>query len=177
METMRVDLLGPLRVLDPDGTEHPVPAGLRRALLARLALDADRLVPTDVLIDALWPDEPPVNAAGALQTQVSRLRKILGDRLRGESGGYRLTGCAVDTAAFERLAHQSDAAARDGDPHEAERLAREALALWRGPALGEIADMAFVQAAVARLEEADAVAEEGEGARRCPGECQWAGLG
>ncbi|THV38582.1 BTAD domain-containing putative transcriptional regulator [Glycomyces buryatensis] len=148
---MRVDLLGPLRVRDDSGAEIAVPAGRQRALLIRLAQEPGRLVPAAVLIDALWPGEPPANAPGALQTQVSRLRGRIGDRLAADSGGYRLTDTATDAAEFERLAAQTETAAREQDAGTVRHLAGRALELWRGPALAGVADLPFAEAEATRL--------------------------
>lgn len=148
---MRVDLLGPLRVTDGAGTVIPVPAGGQRALLTRLALDAERLVPASALIDALWPEERPANAAGALQTRVSRLKRLLGDRLRSASGGYRLTGITTDLAEFERLTTEAERASRNAAAGTVRHRCEAALALWRGPALADTADHGFADAEAARL--------------------------
>nr|BFF26920.1 hypothetical protein GCM10025732_48850 [Glycomyces mayteni] len=113
---MRVELLGPVRITGDDGAEIPVPAGRQRALLARLALDPGRHVTADALIAALWPDEEPANAAGALHTQLSRLRRVLGDRVVHGPGGYRLTRVDTDVEEFDRIAAQVEAASREDSP-------------------------------------------------------------
>ncbi|WP_051392966.1 BTAD domain-containing putative transcriptional regulator [Glycomyces arizonensis] len=146
---MRVELLGPLRVLDDSGAETAVPAGRQRTLLTRLAVDPGRLVPAAALIDALWPDAPPANASGALQTQVSRLRRLIGDRLRSDSGGYRLTDATTDIADFERLA--SESATPGAAAGTVRQRCEEALALWRGPALADAAESAFADTETTRL--------------------------
>ncbi|WP_100444991.1 BTAD domain-containing putative transcriptional regulator [Glycomyces xiaoerkulensis] len=148
---MRIELLGPLRTLDSSGAEITVPAGRQRALLARLALDPGRVVPAASLIDALWASAPPANATGALHTQVSRLRRLLGDDLESTSGGYRLTGTTTDIEDFERLAADTEAASRSRSAGSVRRHAERALRLWRGPALGDAADYGFADAAVTRL--------------------------
>ncbi|WP_051325793.1 BTAD domain-containing putative transcriptional regulator [Glycomyces tenuis] len=148
---MRVDLLGPLRVTDDAGAEVAVPAGRQRALLTRLALEPGRLVAASALADALWPGEAPANTPGALQTQVSRLRRLIGDRLRSDSGGYRLTGAVTDIADFERLAAEAEAASRSGAAATARRHCEQALALWRGPALTDTAESGFADAEITRL--------------------------
>ncbi|MEU6859524.1 BTAD domain-containing putative transcriptional regulator [Glycomyces sp. NPDC046736] len=149
---MRVELLGPLRVLDETGTEVPVPAGRQRALLARLALDSPRALSADTLIDAAWPEgaAAPANAAGALHTQLSRLRRLLGDRIVSGPGGYRLTDADTDVADFERLAARAETAARTGAPATVRHLAEAALELWRGPALADL-EHAFADTALVRL--------------------------
>jgi DNA-binding SARP family transcriptional activator len=79
-----VGVLGPL-ALRVDGAEVRVPGTRRRALLATLALARGRAVGVDRLVDALWPEDPPDDAAQALYNHVSRLRGHLG------SGAGRLT--------------------------------------------------------------------------------------
>ena len=75
---VQVRLLGPLEVT-VDGHAVDVSGARLRGLLALLAIDAPHVVPSSALIDALWPDEPPADAANALQSLVSRLRRAIGD--------------------------------------------------------------------------------------------------
>ncbi|MQM26440.1 BTAD domain-containing putative transcriptional regulator [Glycomyces albidus] len=149
---MRVELLGPVRVTGDDGTEIPVPAGRQRALLARLALEPGRHVTAAALIDALWPDAEPANAPGALHTQLSRLRRLLGDRVVHGPGGYRLTRVETDVEEFERTAARAESASREDSPAAVRDLAEAALALWRGPALAGLEPRGFADAAVVRLD-------------------------
>ncbi|MEY9861690.1 putative ATPase/DNA-binding SARP family transcriptional activator [Catenulispora sp. GAS73] len=148
-------ILGPLEVR-ADGVPIPIGGVRLRALLTRLALDPDRSVSIPALIDALWEHEPPDGAANALQSLVSRLRRTLGDPdvVIGTPGGYRLAvpADAVDAHRFETLARQGRGAA-NADPATARQLLREALALWRGPALADVADAGFATAPTARLDE------------------------
>ncbi|HEX2145236.1 MAG TPA: BTAD domain-containing putative transcriptional regulator [Glycomyces sp.] len=146
---MRVELLGPLRVLDESGAEFIVPAGRQRALLARLALEPGTTVSAAALIDALWPGEPPANAPGALHTQLSRLRRVLGDHIESRPGGYRLTDATTDLDEFEHRATQTEAASREDSPTKVLELAASALALWCGPSA--LDDHEFAQAALVRL--------------------------
>jgi predicted ATPase/DNA-binding SARP family transcriptional activator len=126
-------------------------SGVRlRGLLARLALDAGRPVSTAALVDGLW-EVPPENAANALQALVSRLRRVLtGELVVTEPGGYRLAvdPCSVDAVAFETLV----AEARSAPPAQAHSLLGDALALWRGPALSDVAELPFARPAAARLD-------------------------
>ncbi|MFD5328304.1 BTAD domain-containing putative transcriptional regulator [Streptomyces sp. NPDC127092] len=147
-------LLGPLTV---DGA--PAPGGPRvRALLALLLLDAGRVVPVERLVDGLYGDEPPAAAANALQSQVSRLRRAgLPDGVAVEHGaaGYRLTGVEaddVDASRFARLVREGARLRSYGDAVGAEELLREALGLWRGPALADVRDAPYAAAQVARLD-------------------------
>jgi predicted ATPase/DNA-binding SARP family transcriptional activator len=150
---VHVDLLGPVTLDVGDG---PVAIGgpRLRALLARLALDAGRSVRPEALFEAVWSDGSPADAANALHTLVSRLRRVLGDpgRLTSGPAGYRLAvePEAVDAVRFERAARAGRALLAEGRHAAAAATLREALALWRGPAL---ADVPF-PAEAARLERA-----------------------
>lgn len=135
---LRVDVLGPL-ALWVHGVEVAVPGVRRRALLALLALDGDRVVGAERLVESLWPDEAPENAVQALYNHVSRLRGHLGplaERLERRGTGYLLhvEPGEVDADAARALGR---AAADGAGPAEAAELARAALDLWRGPALEE----------------------------------------
>jgi len=126
-----------------------------RALLILLALDAGRVVTTGRLAGALWEDQFPAAAANALQALVSRLRRALPEAvITAHPAGYQLMldPGQVDVVQFERLAADGHAALRD-DPGRAAHLLREALALWRGPALADVAGADFAAAAIARLSE------------------------
>ncbi|MFF0753385.1 BTAD domain-containing putative transcriptional regulator [Streptomyces sp. NPDC004267] len=150
---MTFRLLGPLTV-----SGAPAPGGPRaRALLALLLLDAGRTVTAERLVDGLYGDEPPAGAANALQSQVSRLRRALPDGVKVEHSpaGYRLTGAGadgVDALRFERLAREGARAGAAGDPVRAEGLLREALALWRGPALADVREAPYAAGQAARLD-------------------------
>jgi DNA-binding SARP family transcriptional activator/tetratricopeptide (TPR) repeat protein len=134
-------ILGPLEVLS-DGHAVELGGPKQRALLALLLLEANRVVSIDRLIDALWGEEPPETAGKALQVYVSQLRKLLGkERLVTRAPGYMLRAEAheLDLARFQLLRGAGSL--------------REALALWRGPPLGDLAQQPFAQAEIARLEE------------------------
>jgi predicted ATPase/DNA-binding SARP family transcriptional activator len=166
-DTVRVGVLGPLEVTDAAGRPVRVAGQRVRALLILLAMDAGRVVSARSLIELLWPDERPVDAANALQSLVSRLRVAL--RLAGlpdgvvESSavGYRLAASptAVDALAFEAQARAGRQALAGGDPATAARLLREALARWRGPALADVAGDEFAAAPAARLAELRSAAQ------------------
>jgi DNA-binding SARP family transcriptional activator len=138
---MEFRILGPLEVAAA-GRAISIAGAKQRALLAILLLNANRVVASDSLIELLWDGRPPDTARKALQVYVSQLRKALGgDRLQTRRPGYvlRVERDELDLARFERLQ-------REG------RL-DEALALWRGPVLGEFAYEQFAQAEIARLED------------------------
>lgn len=153
---MQVGLLGPLEVRVGGVPVRVAGARLGR-LLTRLALDAGRPVSAAALTDAVWGAALPSDEANALQSLVSRLRRTLGDAqaVQPLGAGYRLDAEPddVDVHRFERLAAAGAAAMRDADPVGAERLFREALALWRGPALADCADAEFAAAPIAGLED------------------------
>ena len=97
---MRFSVLGPLAVVDELGVHVGVGGSKRRDLLLRLLIDANRVVPTTVLIEDLWRGDPPPGAEATLQSHVSHLRKPLGAaRLVGDSGGYRLVAERHELAA------------------------------------------------------------------------------
>lgn len=150
----RIGILGPLEVRVGFGEPVEVVGQRLRALLVRLALDPDRVVLTSQLVDAVWGEEPPAAAANALQSLVSRLRRLLPDLIDSHPAGYRLAldPEAVDAIRFETLALAGREELRR-DPRRAASTLREALALWRGPALADAAEADFAAAARARLEE------------------------
>ena len=146
---MEFRLLGPVEVLGDDGEPVAVPGKRPRALLALLLLDANRPVSTERLIDAIWADDPPATARGALQVHVHALRKALGpDRIVTRAPGYlvRVEPGELDAVRFDELLAQGRPA--------------EALALWRGPALADVADEPFARPEAARLDEARLAATE-----------------
>src|SRR5438132_1225507 len=121
-----------------------------------LLLEANHAVSADRLIDALWGDHPPDTAKNTLQVYVSQLRKLLPEgALETVSPGYRLAVApeALDLSRFEELAQQGRAALGIGDAATAAQALGAALALWRGPALADLAWEPFAQAEAARLEE------------------------
>ncbi|MBO2453895.1 tetratricopeptide repeat protein [Actinomadura barringtoniae] len=148
---MRIRILGPLEVAD-DGRPVEVGGARLRALLILLALDAGRTLPADRLIDDLWEERTPAAAPNALQSLVSRLRTVIGrEHLESRPGTYRLLlpREAVDAHDFEaRVA----AARRSTDPARRSAELREALALWRGPALADVTGLPFADGPAARLE-------------------------
>jgi predicted ATPase/DNA-binding SARP family transcriptional activator len=152
---VRVAVLGALEVWR-DERPVPVAGGRVRALLVRLALDAGRDVGRGALIDAIWEESPPADAGHALQALVSRLRRALGaEAVLSGAAGYRLALAPedVDALAFEAAARTGAAALRAGDAAGAAEVLRDALAAWRGPALGELAgDRRFAAEAADRLE-------------------------
>src|SRR6266545_2239528 len=147
---MEFRLLGSLEVWNGD-VQIEIGGAKRRAVLALLLLHANEVVGTDQLIDELWGENAPKNAAASLHNHVSRLRKVLGsDLLATRAWGYVLRADPeqIDLHRFERLLG-------DAEPLPAkERSAKlaEALALWRGPALADLLFEPAVAEGAARLE-------------------------
>jgi predicted ATPase len=160
---MNFQILGPLEVRSERGVVGL--EGLKpRAVLAVLLLHANEPVSAERLALALWGPEAPAGAVKTVQVHVSRLRKALGDpeAVITTSAGYRLRvrPGELDAERFARGAAQGRRALEAGDPERAGVVLREALGLWRGPALAELAFEPFAPAEIARLEEQRLVALE-----------------
>jgi YVTN family beta-propeller protein len=160
---MRFRLLGPIDVVDGDRTVA-ISGGRQRALLAALLLRPNEVVSTDRLIDELWGERQPATATTALHGLVSTLRKVLEAGhaehaaptvLVTRAPGYML--CVdegdIDAVEFQRLLDQGRLALVAGKTAEAADTLRRALALWRGPALAEVADWDFARIEAQRLDE------------------------
>jgi predicted ATPase/DNA-binding SARP family transcriptional activator len=150
-ERLCVFLLGPVEAR-VDGEVVALPGTTLPALLARLALAPDRVVPVPVLIDLLWADDPPAEAVGNLQSYVSRLRRALGaERIVRQAGGYRLrlAPSDVDVGRVAELVEQ----ARAADRAVAADLLCEALELWRGGPFADVAENLAFAPESARLGE------------------------
>jgi DNA-binding SARP family transcriptional activator len=148
---MEFRILGPLEVVD-GGRSVALGGRKQRALLGALLLTPNRAVSVDRLIDALWPTHPPADATNALQFHVSQLRKLLGDGgvIVTQEQGYliRVDPDQLDLLRFERLVVEAEGA----EAARASRLLTDALALWRGEPLAELADDASSRAEIQRLE-------------------------
>ena len=152
---MELRILGPLEAVDDDGRPLALGGPRVRAVLAELLLHANKVVSTEHLIDAVWGESPPPTAAGALQVHVHSLRKALGaDRIVTRAPGYaiRANEGELDVATFERLVERAEAPLAAGNHSEAHGLLAEALRLWRGPALADLAFESFVRPEAERLE-------------------------
>jgi DNA-binding SARP family transcriptional activator len=134
---MQVCVLGPVEVRSGDRAIAVSGARVRR-LLVRLAVDAARPVATGELEEVVWFDgDVPPEAANALQSLFSRLRRALGDARLVEQvpTGYRLGLCTTDLAEFDHAARVGRAALASGDMDAAARELRAALQIWRGDPL------------------------------------------
>src|SRR5258706_10139601 len=149
-----------LRVLGPfDAQEAGAPLALgspkARALLARLVIDVNRAVSTSQLVDDLWGDEVPESAVKMIQVYVSHLRKVLpSDVLVTRSPGYvvELDPEAIDLTRFIRLRAEGRDALAGHDAATASARFRDALELWRRPALAEFSEP-FARVEAAHLDE------------------------
>ena len=128
----------------------------QRLLLATLILHAPRVVSADRLVDVLWGEHLPDDPAGALRTQISRLRALLteaggeGLLVRGDVPGYRLTPGPdqLDVTVFEQLVSRARSVSA---PQRALALADDALALWRDDAYVEFRELPHFLGEAARL--------------------------
>jgi DNA-binding SARP family transcriptional activator/tetratricopeptide (TPR) repeat protein len=162
-------ILGPLEVLD-EGRALSVGGSKQRALLALLVLHVNEPLSTDRLIDALWGERPPATAAKTVQVHVSRLRKALAGGAGGDPAGLvatrehgyelRLDPERLDAHRFERLVAEGRGELAAGRPERAAAALEEALSLWRGPALADLAYEVFAQREIARLEDLRVAARE-----------------
>ena len=148
---LHLNLLGPVEAR-LDGRPLPLGATKQRAVLALLALQANTTVGVDRIVDGLWGDDPPATATKMVQLYVSRLRRVLagsGAEIETHGRGYALCldAEAVDAARFARLV------ACAADRRDSTDPAQLALALWRGPALADVAAEPFAAAEIRRLEE------------------------
>lgn len=144
-------VLGPLEAADEHG-ELPLGGPKRRALLAFLLFNTNEVISTDRLAEELWDGRPPANTAASIHNHVSRLRKAIGaDVLVTHRWGYvlRVDRSQIDAARFEEAVAAAEALPA------AERAARltEALALWRGPPLADLAFEPALAPYIGRLEE------------------------
>jgi predicted ATPase/DNA-binding SARP family transcriptional activator len=147
-----------------DGALLSITAAKQKAVLATLLLRPGEPVSTDALIEALWPDKPPPNALTSLQGYVLSLRRLI--EPEKSDGNYRILvtmppGYAlliahdqVDLGRFELLHDKGIDQLASGSASAAAEMLREALALWRGPALADFRYESFAQTAIGRLEEA-----------------------
>ena len=138
----------------------PIGSPRQRALLGVLLLHANEPVARERLIDELWPDGAPRTVSAVLNVYLSRLRRLLvgGDGeqpLLTEAAGYVLhvPPEGLDARRFETLLETGRRQLASGETAGASMTLRDALALWRGPALADLAFEPFAQSEIARLEE------------------------
>jgi predicted ATPase/DNA-binding SARP family transcriptional activator len=164
---MRFGVLGPIAAWTDEGERVSIPGAKVRALLADLVVHLGEPVSADRLVDDLWGEAPDsTNPAGMLSSKASQLRRALAAAEPGARAlvvspppGYVLAvaATAVDAGEFTSLVDEGMACP---DPARAVDLLTRALALWRGPAYGEVADRDFARAAAAVLDEQRLTAQE-----------------
>ena len=156
-------VLGPVEALE-DGKQLKLGGAQQRKVLAVLLLHAGQLVTTTRLIDEVWAENAPDTAGNIVQGYVSHLRKALGrDAITTKEPGYTLRighGQLLDLHSFERLASDGAEQLERGSAEDAAALLHEALALWRGPALADVAEEGALRAAASRLDELRLLAVE-----------------
>jgi DNA-binding SARP family transcriptional activator len=160
---MEFKILGELEVED-GGRAVALGGARQRALLTNLLLHAGEVVSTDRLIEDLYGAHPPATATKSLQVHISRLRKALGgeQRLRTRGGGYvlELSDGELDVERFSILLEEGRRRVAEGEAGQAVATLEQALRLWRGRPLADVAYAEFAQGEVARLDELHLTATE-----------------
>lgn len=167
---MDIRILGPAEVRH-DGTAMALRGSKPRQLLVLLAINANRPVPADRLIEDLWEGNPPPSAASALRVHFGRVRRVLeldrqasapSVRLPAGPNGYvlRLEPDELDSERFERRIVEARQASAEGNPGQAVPQLTEALDLWRGSPLIDVQDLSAARTEILRLEDLHALAFE-----------------
>ncbi len=152
---MQFRVLGPVEAL-LDGEPAALGAPKQRALLALLLVNRGRVVSAGQLVDGLWGEAPPASALQSLQVYVHGLRRALGtERIETAGRGYRAVvgEGELDLDRFESALTQGRTAFEAGRASDAADDLRDALALWRGPALADLPEAARRAGEAERLEE------------------------
>ena len=168
MWAVQLNVLGPLELRTSPGEGEPLIAvslgpPKQRAVLALLAMHADRVVPADTIVDALWADAPTANPLGNLQVYVSHLRRLLEPQRAGRppavlvsaADGYGLmTGeVALDVREMEARLQQARELMARGAARDAARTYDDVLALWRGDTYADVRTQHWAQPEITRVEE------------------------
>ncbi|WP_406840600.1 BTAD domain-containing putative transcriptional regulator [Streptomyces sp. AHU1] len=165
---MQVNILGAMEIVE-DGVSVALAGEKLRAIIATLALSPGVSVSSNDLIDELWGERPPKNAANSLQSHIARLRRILAEGsgkpqvreiIETSSSGYilRIGACDVDALRFEQSVASTERISHV--PQQVADRLDEALALWRGPALLDAGAGMICRTAYAGLEETRLIAHE-----------------
>ena len=157
---LKFGVLGSLEVRGGDAV-LPVRGAKQRLLLSALLMHANEDVSTELLVDTLWPGDPPSTVDKSLQVHISQLRKLLEPgRIAGGSGGLIITrprgySLQVNVADLDLLSFEQalDDAAKLVGAQETAAAFRSALACWRGPALADVEHVETLRGSVARLDE------------------------
>lgn len=159
-------MLGPLTIRI-DAKTVDLGALKQRALLIHLLLRVGETVSVDRLVDALWEHDPPPQARATLRSYVSSLRRALVTAgkesvvvTQGSGYGLQVDADAIDAVRFERLVGAARTHLSAGELDPALAAVDEALGLWRGEALADVADLAFATGERTRLEELRLSAQE-----------------
>lgn len=158
---MRYEILGPLRIVDGTGNAATISAHKVEVLLATLLIRSDQVVTVDQLISEIWDRNPPLKVRASLHVYVSQLRKMLTRPgvpapIVTLPAGYmlRVGPDSLDLPDFQRLMCDGRTLSREGLYPEAARAYESALALLRGPVLGDLSEGPIVRGFVTWLEEA-----------------------
>lgn len=155
------NVLGPLEIVRPDGTNVPI-APKVRLVLALFLVNAGAVVSIDNIVDELWEDHPPRSATTTAQTYVYQLRKLLNRECCGReplatlAPGYILRigdQDLLDVSTFRQLVLRARSQLDKSHPQQAAELLRQALDVWRGPPLANVACGRLLKAQVAQLKE------------------------
>ncbi|MGX7824620.1 BTAD domain-containing putative transcriptional regulator [Actinokineospora sp. 24-640] len=157
---MRYRVLGPLEV----GGGTPLPNRRKqRLLLALLLVNANAVVRTGTLLEALWDGDRPASAGANLQSYVAGLRQVLGrERLETRRGGYllRVAEGELDAEVFTGLVEAGSRLLKAGEPAAAAERLSAALELWRGPILDGLPLVGALHSEAGRLDDLRADAFE-----------------
>ena len=159
---LRFGILGPIEVVH-DGGLLQLGGPRQRSTLALLLLNANRVVSIDQLADALYAGRPPATAVTQVHRQVSELRKVLGsEAIRTQGSGYviNVPRGQLDLSRFEELVSGAVEAMSRPDAARAAALLKDALALWRGDALGDLRGEEPFVSHTRRLEELQLATQE-----------------
>ncbi|MET9477896.1 BTAD domain-containing putative transcriptional regulator [Streptomyces sp. NPDC002922] len=167
---MQFNLLGPIEVRTA-GYQVPLRGINQRAMLGLLLLNANQVVATSRIVDALWGDHAPATSRKMVQNAASCLRRMIsehGDGSRGttelltRSPGYLLSVPEddVDLYTFQRLSKEGRAGLAAGDWESAAGSLHDALALWRGPILSDVVETGINWPELSAMENARRAAVE-----------------
>ena len=166
---MEFRILGPVEAVAA-GRVIRLGGGRQRALLALLLLHANQRLSSERLLDELWGERPPATAVKTVQMHISRLRRALAQAVPNGSDGLvltrehgyelRLDPERLDAHRFERFVAEGRSELAADRPQPARSRLEEALTLWRGEPLGDLAYEPFAQREIARLEELRMAARE-----------------
>jgi DNA-binding SARP family transcriptional activator len=158
---VELNVLGQFEVVK-DGVVRTPSAPKVRQVLALFAMNVNRLVHVDQLIEELWEHRPPPSAMTTVQTYVYVLRKMIKEIADGDArlltvpGGYvfAIDPAALDVLHFARLADEGKQRFKAGALEEAAIVLQSALDLWRGPVLSSVARGPLLEASAMRWGEA-----------------------